>query len=221
MPTAEKIPFELWLDLIFDHPADATAPWPFQLDANVEPVPPATFVQYGARLFRESPAWLSRYSDAQVVQGLNVMTNNSFSSNVFALQNNSIPINHRRAFIDAIFDLNRDYFEPRCTPHLSHLDRQFTPPEVSPLNMICYMWWDTFVAPGGELNDACLAVMENSLQLSNPAVLEGALHGLGHWQRSYPHRCEQIINTFLKDRSKQLSPQLRAYAMAAATGCIL
>jgi hypothetical protein len=206
---------------MFNHPTDADAQWAFQLDANVEPVPRPIFIQYGARLFRESPKWLNRYSDAQVRQGLNVMTNNSFSNNVFALQDASIRVDQRLAFIDAIFDLNRDYFEPRCTPHLSHLDYKFTPPEVSPLNMICYMWWDTFVPPGKELNDACVSVMENCLHLSNIAILEGALHGLGHWLLDYPKRCESIIQNFLQRRGAKISLDLRKYAMAAQSGCIL
>ena len=216
-----EIPFDHWLKLIFDHEIDERLPeWYFQPDAETEPVDPPTYIKYSTTLFRNSVELLRPYSDLQIDQGLNVLISNSASNNIFALQDKTILLEDRLAFINAIFDLNQQTFETRCTPHLSHLDRHSTPPEVSPLNMICYMWWDIFITPGRELNDACLSVMENCLQLTNPAVLEGALHGLGHWTRSYPKRCEQAIDTFLKKRAKQLSQALRTYAMAAATGCI-
>jgi hypothetical protein len=219
MPT--EIPFDHWLKLIFDHEIDERqAEWYFQPDAETEPVDPATYVKYTTTLFRNSAELLRPYSDIQKYQGLNVLISNCASNNILALLDNAIPLEDRLAFINAIFDLNQQTFETRCTPHLSHLDRHSTPPEVSPLNMICYMWWDTFVSPGGALNEACLWVMEKALHLANPAVLEGALHGIGHWRSEYPRRCETMIAEFLDRRGRELSPELRVYAQAAQTGCI-
>jgi hypothetical protein len=216
----DAVSFEDWIKLIFDHPVDSNREWYWEIDANVAPVDAPTFIKYTAQLFLASGELLKTYSDAQVNQGLNVLISNGVSDNIFALQNKSIPLEQRTAFLNAIFDLNEQCFQARCTPHLSHLDRTETPPHVSCLNMICYMWWDVFVTPGGALNDACISVMEKCLRLTNPAVLEGALHGLGHWSLDYPERCEAIIDEFLKSRANDFSRELRAYASAARTGCI-
>ncbi|HUS34992.1 MAG TPA: hypothetical protein VM680_06535 [Verrucomicrobiae bacterium] len=223
----DAVSFHDWIKIIFDHPIDDHCAWYFELDANVDPVDGPTFIQYTTELFRASAEFLRPYSDAQVNQGLNVLISNGISNSIFALKDEAILIERRTAFLRAIFDLNRECFEPRCTPHLSHRDRDATPSDVSALNAICYMWWDIFIIYGATddpptipLHDACLWVMENSLQLSNPAVLEGALHGLGHWTLYQPQRCEKIIDDFLRTHAKNLSPELQAYASAARTGCI-
>jgi hypothetical protein len=212
--------FEEWVKFVFDRPTDHGNGWYFDIDVETEPVPPPTYVDFTTRLFQESGVLLRPFSDAQVDLGLNFLVSNHASNNIFALQNETIPIAKRIEFVRAILDLNRQCFETRCTPHLSHLDRQTTPDHVNRLNMICYMWWDTFIAPGRELNEACLWVMENSLQLSNPAVIEGALHGLGHWTSHYPDRCAAIIENFLETRAIKFSEELHAYATWAQSGCI-
>src|SRR6185295_87095 len=101
------------------------------------------------------------------------------------------------------------------------------PASVSPLNHICYMWWDVFIISGNSeddgmrpLNEACLAVMEQCLALSNVAVLEGALHGLGHFVNGYPEQCREAIDRFVAERGSELPPQLHRYGMAARTGAI-
>jgi hypothetical protein len=120
-------------------------------------------------------------------------------------------------------NLFEECFAKRCTPHLSHLDE----PGVSPLNGACYMWWD--ILPIGAqpdnadqmgLDHEILNAMESTLRLDSVACQESALHGLGHWQRSYPQRVTEIIDLFLQ-RQQGLREELRTYAMSAARGCVL
>jgi hypothetical protein len=89
------------------------------------------------------------------------------------------------------------------------------------------MWWDIFIIYGARddldvdpLNLACLEVMEKSITLSNIAVQEGALHGLGHFEPYYPDVCHPIIERFLKlDPTRD--PGLQEYALNALSGYIL
>src|SRR4030095_8363941 len=113
------------------------------------------------------------------------------------------------------------FFEPRCLPKLSHLDKDRT----EPLNGICYMWWEVITwgwamdDPDAErLKSKDLDVMEAVLQLPNPACKESALHGLGHMVR-HSGRAFEIIDRLLAD-SADLDPGLRDYARGARSGCI-
>jgi hypothetical protein len=218
-------PFDAWIDLIFNHPVTEEA-WYWD-DSKDPTIPSEPFIDYATKLFRNSGALLARFSDGQVRYGLEFLISNSASNQIFALTDQIVPLVKRIEFLDAIFDLNRDCFEPRCTSHLPHLDYSETPTHVSPLNTICYMWWDIFIIwPNPKdpamtpLADASLRVMEKCLSLSNIAVLEGALHGLGHFKFGYEKEVQDIINHFLKTHP-ELPIALRDYANDAATGCIL
>ena len=225
---AADIPFEAWIRAVFDHPVNSDKPWYYELDAEVELVSPAAFIDYGARLFRESAVLLGSYSDGQVNQGLKALIYDSLYNRIYALRDDSIRLELRLAFLSAIFNLNEQCFERRCTPHLSHLDRDFTPPTVSELNEICYMWWDIFIirpdandAAMRPLADVCVSVMEQCLGLCNPAVIEGALHGLGHFAIGYPDRVAAAIDRLLQEIDPTIVPELRTYAVAAHDGQVL
>jgi hypothetical protein len=89
------------------------------------------------------------------------------------------------------------------------------------------MWWDLLPITGqpndpGQtgLDREILGVMESTLRLDSVACQESALHGLGHWQRSYPRRVTEIINSFLQ-RQQGLREELRTYAKSAVQGCVL
>jgi hypothetical protein len=62
--------------------------------------------------------------------------------------------------------------------------------------------------------------MERILELDSIACQEGALHGLGHWQREYPGEVERIVDRFLESRGG-LDARLIDYAKAARCGCVL
>ncbi len=113
----------------------------------------------------------------------------------------------------------------RCILHLSH----FREPEpgVGVLNVVCYMWWDIFPLVGQpedstrrEIDEACLSVMETTLELPSIACQESALHGLGHWGLSYPGRCQGIISTFIQ-RHTNVRGDLLRYAERAKEGNIV
>ena len=116
--------------------------------------------------------------------------------------------------VQACESLFRKLFLPRCSPHLSHRDE----PGRSPLNAVCYMWWDIMPVYGGPrledryaLHRAALHVMATVLDFESLACAESALHGLGHWHRAYPERVEGLIDGFLATHSGA-RPELLTYA---------
>jgi hypothetical protein len=89
------------------------------------------------------------------------------------------------------------------------------------------MWWDIipfFGAPDDpsrqELDGAALSVMEETLSLDSLACRESALHGLGHWQHSYPERVGEIIGRAMNG-PKGWPQELIVYARDARRGCVL
>ena len=96
----------------------------------------------------------------------------------------------------------------------------------NPLNTICFLWWDVFPAWGDPQDDSrskeadeYIGVMERCLSLTHHACLEGALHGLGHWQLIFPERTEPIVDRFLQQRN-DLRPELVMYARRARDGAV-
>ncbi len=141
------------------------------------------------------------------------------------LFDNSLSLEQRLECIASMKCIYTSLFEQHCTRIMSNglLDH---PMGTSPLNSICYMWWDIFPhwgAPGKpELRDvdrALLALLSEILSIKHEACQESALHGLGHWHRNYPGETEKIIDLFIS--SNQAIPVvLKDYAMAARCGCI-
>ena len=98
---------------------------------------------------------------------------------------------------------------------------------ASPLNAVCYMWWDIMPVYGGPrledryaLHRAALHVMATVLDFESLACAESALHGLGHWHRAYPERVESLIDGFLATHS-DARPELLTYARSVRYGCVL
>lgn len=221
----KAIDFDEWVKYLFDRPVTDPA-WYWNDDPLTE-LPAAKYIEFGTRLFSNAGTLLRPYSDGQVYHGLYRIISNSVSNDIFALKDADVPLQRRLDFLKAILALNRDCFDVRCTQHLSHLD-QVTPAEVSPLNASCYMWWDIFIIYGDRddvsldpLNRACIDVMAASLPLSNIAVKEGALHGLGHFSLYYPDECRRIIGSFLSTSKSDIPPALVTYALYATEGDVL
>lgn len=215
-----KRTFEQWVQGIFDHPVTEPA-WYWEVDADTCVEDDKTNVNYLAQLFTNSDQVLRRFDDAQVGQGLNMIVSNSCSDHAFSIVAGTAPWPARRTAIRSIFNLYAMCFNERCIDGLGHLG------EVSnPLNGICYMWWDVFPAwtdPKDESRsgeaDEYIGVMERCLSLRNQACLEGALHGLGHWEAIYPERVTVIVDQFLRERT-DLRPQLVEYARRARDGAV-
>ncbi|HEX5322613.1 MAG TPA: hypothetical protein VFW40_02425 [Capsulimonadaceae bacterium] len=219
--------FEEWIDFVFNHPV--TSPlWYWQDESDWWDAPPTVTVDYLARLFGNASNIFVDFSDAQVAEGLWYLADSSCSDHMLALVNETVPLANRLACIQAIYNLFERCFALKCSPHLSHLDRgdTGTPPEVNPLNLVCYMWFDLIEAYGrsenehcAEQNNAFLSSMQRSLALDSIACQESALHGLGHWHSDYPDRVESIIDEFLAGHS-ETTQNLKHYALSARSGSV-
>jgi hypothetical protein len=215
-----ELSFEDWLRHIFDHPVN-DPPWYFDPDADYSAIDPGRLIGYTRKLFDRGGELLAPYNDAQANQGLWHLVNEG--GPLCALGNEDVPLASRVSCIQSMTILFEQYFVPRCTPHLSHLDEA----GAGPLNGVCYMWWDIFplcgqpeVATRREIDSTCLSVMEKTLQLPSIACQESALHGLSHWGLAYESRCESTISAFLREHV-DLRPNLRKYAILAAERGVL
>jgi hypothetical protein len=207
--------FEAWVRHLFCQPGTDPS-WHWVIDADRAELEPNQVLAYAARLFADAGVLLAPYADGQVNHGLWFLIDEG-GSPLYALAEKSIPLERRLICIQSIPALFERCFAPRCTAHLSHLDE----PGAGPLNPVCYMWWDIFPLYGqpgdparGEIDSACLSVMETTLRLPSLACQESALHGLGHWGHYYKSRCVSIISAYL-ERNANLPPALRVYAERA------
>ncbi|MFE3454329.1 hypothetical protein ACFXJ8_35940 [Nonomuraea sp. NPDC059194] len=164
---------------------------------------------------------LENYTPDEVNSGLWHLAGNS--ELFFELYHPAVPLPARLACAAGIRELYRRLFEPHCASVLGHDDS----PGHTPLNSICYMWWDT-LSTWGRPNDptahpidqALLAVMRDTLTSPNEACVEGALHGLGHWHDSYPAQAEKIVVDYLATKPV-ISEPLYYYAHAAKLGRVM
>ena len=220
----ENLTFDEWLTHVFDHPvSDLNNAWYWDIDRDWWEEDSAETLEFMTRAFEHAADVLQPYSDAQLNQGLWFLASNACSNHMFALMNESFPWPARRRCIASIHQLYEQCFAGRCSPHLSHIDET----GASPLNMVCYMWWDIIPLYGKPddpahkaLDEAVLQVMESTLQLDSIACRESALHGLGHWQHAYPGRVGEIIDRFSM-RQPDLPEKLRAYMVNAYVGYVL
>lgn len=213
--------FEQWIDGIFDHPV--TKPewyWAPEADTCVED-DDETNADYLARLFADSDRLLRRFDNAQVSRGLEMIVSSSCSEHSYSITGGHASWPTRQRAIRAIFDVYAKCFANRCSESLGHYEDI-----PNPLNYICYMWWDVFPAWGDPKDtesahevDEYIGVMERCLSLKHHACLEGALHGLGHWQSIFPEKVEPIIDQFLQERN-DLRPDLVVYARRARKGAV-
>lgn len=215
-----KRTFEQWVDGIFDHPVTEPA-WFWDLDADTCEEDDETNVEYLARLFTDSHRVLRRFDDARVGQGLNMIVSSSCSNHAYSVVGGHAAWPARRRAIRSIYDVYEKCFASRCAEGLGHLDEA-----NNPLNTVCYMWWDVFPAwidrkeaSRSEEADEYIGVMERCLSLTHEACLEGALHGLGHWQLIFPERVEPVIDRFLRERT-DLRPELVLYGRRARNGAV-
>ena len=220
----KDLTFQQWLAYAFDRPVDETRnAWYWDRDAEEWDENAADTIQFLTQAFENAAVVFQPYSDAQLEQGLWFIADNSCSNHMFALMDASVPWLERQRCIYSIHQLFEQCFARRCTPHLSHIDE----PGASPLNVVCYMWWDIIPISGKpldpsrqEMDQAILGVLESTLQLDSIACRESALHGLGHWQPYYPERVGEIIDKFSMSQPK-LPEKLQTYMIRAYSGSVL
>jgi hypothetical protein len=216
--------FDEWIEHAFSHEVRfQRLAWFFDADHDWWDPQPVEAVAYLTRLFEQPLASLERFSDGQIAQGLTYLVSTSASGDRGWLCSNKVPVSHRVRCIEAIASLFNQLFDQRCTPHLSHLSET----GAGALNTVCYMWWKEFpciALPDDPhfdvLHDSALRTMERILHLASLPCPESALHGLGHWYRSYPIQTTAIIDRFLAARP-DLDPRLMTYARSARCGCVL
>jgi hypothetical protein len=216
--------FPDWLQFVFDHPGEGPE-WYWDDDAPYWNAPPAITTDYVTRLFEAPLPALAPYSDAQLNRGLNYLISPGLGEHMLCLDSPEVPISARVRCVRACEVLFRDLLASRCAPHLSHRDR--AGPGGTPLNLVCYMWWDTMPAYGGPnpadqqaLQRAALDTMAAVLRLDSLACQESALHGLGHWHRVFPAEIERLIDDFLRTHPGA-NGDLVTYARSARCGCVL
>ena len=212
--------FEEWLDETFGR-AVMGEHYPEFVHRDVQdwpdPVSSSDAVDYLTRLFEHPEESLRYYSDRQIAPGLWELG----PGDAHCVYDQAIPIEKRLRLIGSVETFFRDFFDKRCVPKLSDTASE----HVSPLNTICYMWWEVITwgwqkdDPDAErIRERDFDVMETVLQFANPACKESALHGLGHMVHQ-SDRARAIIDRFLATE-RDLEPELESYARAARTGCI-
>lgn len=212
--------FETWIAHCFDHPVTSDA-WYFAPDAPEWVAPAELTLAYLTRLFSTSIDSVGRFSDAQFNQGFWYLASDECSDHMFLLVDASLPEAARLDCLRAMKHLFAELFFSRCTNLPSH--GQPADAGLSPLNAICYMWWDVMPIHG-EPNDprraafdmAVLALLRDTLGLGSFACQESALHGLGHWSYYYRAQVREIVEHYLGDAPD--SAVLGAYARLAADG---
>jgi hypothetical protein len=135
------LPFEEWLEFIFDHPV-GNPQWHFDLEAPFWDAPAEITVDYITKFFENPNPFLKDYSDGQLNQGFWYLVSNGCSNMMFALSELSVPLAQRLRCLSSFQSVFERVFAVRCSPHLSHCNE----PGACPLNSACYMWWDLFAA---------------------------------------------------------------------------
>ncbi|MBL8155867.1 MAG: hypothetical protein JNM70_16920 [Anaerolineae bacterium] len=229
-PLPDDLPFDDWITHLFDHPESET-PWYYAFDHAWWDAArqPRRAVDYLTRLFSQPSSRLASFTNDQIGHGLWFLfeADPAYTSAIVNLEN-PVPMDDRLRCIASMVTFFSDLFAGRCASYLGHLETSSSwSPEHNQLNMACYMWWDMFggyplvQTPGSRrITEACLDVMEATLRIDSLPCRESALHGLGHWHSYAPERVERIIDGFLKN-TPNISGELRRYALAARTGCVL
>jgi hypothetical protein len=159
---------------------------------------------------------MADYSPWQVATGVYFIFNNSLSNFAFALKSPARPLQHRVAVVAGLRQVFDRVFERHCEEGLGHLDQA-----DNTLNKVCYMFWDvTPIMRLGvpEISAECLGVMRHCLKSRNAALIESALHGLGHSASAFPEAMEAIDEYMRGSFTK--TPELLAYAGRARLGLI-
>ena len=214
----DDVSFEQWLDETFGRAVCGELyPQFVPLDEWPDPVADHLLVDHLTRLFEQPDEALRYFSDRQIAAGLWELG----PGDAHCVYNPEIAIEARERLIGSVATFFRNFFDPRCLPKLSHLDKV----ETEPLNGICYMWWEVITwgwvkdDPHAErIKSKDLEVMEAVLRLPNPACKESALHGLGHMVR-HSDRALETIDRFLADSAGH-DAALLDYARTASSGCI-
>jgi hypothetical protein len=210
--------YQEWLKYVFDHEvADKLPQWYYAEDAPVFEASDDEMTELISQTFLNAGKDLTKYTDAQVDQGIWYFVSMSCSDFLCSLNSSEAPLEKRLEAIQNIFHLYSDCFTKRCAETLGHLSE-----EGSPLNSSCYMFWDISpltVGEAQEIQDAILNVLEKILTIQHRACRESAFHGLSEMFYLRQEAVQEIIDRFLG--KTQLDEKLLAYARNAREGNVL
>ena len=229
MTTEVSVTFEDWLKWAFDHPVAAKGEkewwWhlPDEDDGGIwldrPPIQALTFV---TRLFENPLPHLSRYSDAQIDQGLWFIVFQTNSKHFECLIDGRIDFGIRKRCIRSVENLSRALFAPRCSDEVIH--------GTKPLDSICYMLWDLVIQDAyrdgtySEVRDPKIDkefvhTLARILTIASIGCQQSALHGLGHLVH-HAQLGRDIVQQYL-DEHPNLRSDLREYALKAMAGEVL
>lgn len=206
---------EKWLTKVFDHPVPIPDSewWDFLGDPT-----PQVALQLLTELFTAPVLYLSRFTDAQIEQGLFYIMDACVGDHTYGFLNPKIQLNERLDCVRSFEPLFRELYARRCSNSLEHLDE----PRGNPLNRSCFMWWDMHPLYGGgdgeheNMNPTCIEVMSSILQFDSVACQESAVRGLGLFCHEGINRtrCELILLAYINS-TQPAREELRAYANKA------
>ena len=211
--------------LLFDHPEGEDWYWSAPAERIAAALPhtdPRTLTVIESAL-DGLPDLMSRYSAWQIATGFEFLFNNVLSLYPFMFEDERFEEADRIRTAEKLFRLFDIFF--RETAHWSggpaHLQ---SVPSADPVqayvNIVCYMFWDSCPLPDFKvpaLRAACIGVMERCLGIPNNAVIESALHGLGHLAPE-DARATALATDFAGCGLGP--PELIAYARAASAGYV-
>lgn len=184
-----------------------------------EPPALAVMPKFIKRLFDGFEQLTSDIPADTVAKGLDRLIDQGRSDEMHTLMDDRLPLEERIAAVASLSGLLR-YFEAHCLPTPSHDSSH----PRTPLNEVCYLWWDRFPAfpmPGTPerkaVEAAFLRHFSEALDSDSPAVQEYGLHGFSHWSHDYPKETAIAVDAFLKQHPN-LGDSLRAYAASAREG---
>lgn len=209
----DKELYKDWLQFVFDRP-ETTPEWFWDITVDEFKATDEQKVMLIGETFLNSGRDLEKYTDSQVNNGLKYIFDVGISDTVSAITQKNVSEDLRIQAVLNMKHLYRECFAKRCTNTAFNSNH----PDISPLNYICYMLWDT--SPLGNWKSVVFDVMEDALYIPHDACVGSALHGLGHRVYKDPERAQEIIDRFLS-KTKYLKPELKAYALEARTGQIL
>ncbi|MHA1530333.1 MAG: hypothetical protein ACTSVG_15030 [Alphaproteobacteria bacterium] len=213
--------YQAWLDHLFGH-LDDEPEWYFAAGFEAVPIGPQTLTAHVLRLLKAPALLMTDYSDQQIASGLKYLIDNACGGDIRLVSRVSVPQSDRLELAARIDRVHSQIFAARCAPALGSLSEG----AEQPLNMLCYMWWDTIVFDttgearlDREFFAALIEAMGRTLAIPHPACQEAALHGLGHWGEHAPARAAALIDAYLAG-NRAARPELVSYARAASAGCI-
>ena len=165
---------------------------------------------------------LRSLSDQVVNDALWDLVSLSTSDYMRCVHHSPVPVVLKCQLVASIATLYRTCFAKRCAPTLGHIDE----PGASPLNAICYMFWDIFCPDTSEADDpdstelsqTVFSTLSEIIRIDHRACIEGGLHGLGELAYRSPKEVMGTIDTFLAEC--RVDDTLRGYANRARVGMV-